>query len=116
MGVEAAVECGEIAAEGEQLVELGEDGFLRQDVSAFLTRELVEGAVVALGDTDVGVVDDAHHHVGGAVGGVEAGADVGSERAELGIGGVLPEVAGVAGRDAVAGVDLGADGVRCGVG
>ena len=76
MRVEAAVECGEIAAEGEQLVELGEDFVLREDVAALLTGEFVEGAVVALGDADVGVVDDAHDHVGGAVGGVEAGADL----------------------------------------
>ena len=34
----------------------------------------------------------------------------------LGVGGVLPEVAGVVGRDAVAGSNLGGDGVRCWVG
>ncbi len=116
MRVEAAVECGEIAAEGEQLVELREDRFVREDVAPVLTGELVEGAVVALGDADVGVVDDAHHHVGGAVGGVEAGADLGSEGAELGVGGVLPEVAGVVERDALAGVDLRGNRVGYGVG
>jgi hypothetical protein len=77
MWVEAAIECGEVAAEREQLIELREDRFLRQYVTAFLTGELVERAVVALGDADVGVVDDAHHHVGGAVYGMEAGADLG---------------------------------------
>ncbi len=37
---------------------------------------------------------------------MEAGADCGGEVAELGVGGVLPEVAGVFGCDALAGVDL----------
>ena len=39
--VEAAVEAGEIAAEGEQFVELGEDLVLREDVSAGLAGELI---------------------------------------------------------------------------
>ena len=68
VGVEAAVEGGEVAAEGEQLVELGEDLALGEDVAAVLAGESVEGAVVALGDADVGVVDDAHDHVGAGVG------------------------------------------------
>ena len=69
MRIEAAVEAGEIAAEGEEFVEFSEDRVLREDVAAVLAGEFVEGAVVALGDADVGVVDDAHHHVGGAAGG-----------------------------------------------
>ena len=116
MGVEAAVEAGEIAAEGEELVQFGEHRFVREDVAALLAGELVEGAVVALGDADVGVVDDAHHHVGGAVRGMEAGANLGGEGAEVGVGGFAPEVAGVFGRDALAGMDLCGDGVRDGVG
>ena len=116
MRVEAAIECGEVAAEREQLIELREDRFLGEDVAALLTGELVEGAVVALGDADVGVVDDAHHHVGGAVGGMEAGADLCGEVAEFGVGGVLPEVAGVGGRDALAAVDLCGNRVGDGVG
>jgi len=55
VGVEAAVEAGEVAAEGEELIELGEDLGLGEDVAAGLAGEAVEGAVVALGDADVGV-------------------------------------------------------------
>ena len=116
MRVEAAVEGGEVAAEGEEFVELGEDSSLREDVAAGLAGEFVEGAVVALGDADVGVVDDAHDHVGGAVGGVEAGADVGGECAEVGVGSVLPEVAAVFGGYALAGMDFCGNGIRDGVG
>ena len=47
---------------------------------------------------------------------MEAGADGGGESAELGVGGVLPEVAGLFGRDALAGVDLCGDRVGDGVG
>jgi hypothetical protein len=47
---------------------------------------------------------------------MEAGADGGGQCAELGVGGVLPEVAGVFGRDALAGMDFCGDGVRDGVG
>jgi len=106
MRVEAAVEGGEVAAEGEEFVELGEDLLLREDVAAGLAGEFVEGAVVALGDADVGVVDDAHDHVGAGGGGVEAGSDLGGEGAEFGVGGVLPEVEGVGGGDALTGDDL----------
>ncbi len=95
---------------------LAKTASLREDVAAVLAGEFVEGAVVALGDADVGVVDDAHHHVGGAVGGMEAGADLRGEVAEFGVGGVLPEVAGVFGRDALAGVDLCGNRVGHGVG
>jgi len=35
-----------------------EDLILRENVAALLSRQAVEGAVVALGDEDVGVVDD----------------------------------------------------------
>ena len=95
---------------------LAKTGFLGEDVAALLAGEFVEGAVVALGDADVGVVDDAHHHVGGAVGGMEAGADLCSEVAEFGVGGVLPEVAGVVGCNALAAVDLCGNRVGHGVG
>jgi hypothetical protein len=54
LGVEAAVEADEVAAESEKLVDLGEDLRLGEDVSAGLAGERVEGAVVALGDADVG--------------------------------------------------------------
>ncbi len=88
--VEAAVEAGEVAAEGEEFVELGEDLFVREDVAAVLPGEFIEGAVVALGDADVGVVDDAHQHVGAGCGGMVAGSDLGGELAEVGVGGFAP--------------------------
>ena len=72
--VEAAVERDEVAADLEQLVDLREHVLAREHVAAVLVREDVERAVVALGDADVRVVDDPHHHVGGAVGLVPAGA------------------------------------------
>ena len=81
----------------------------REDVAAILAGEFVEGAVVALGDADVGVVDDAHEHVGAGVGRVVAGADLGGEVAHVGVGGLAPEGQGVFGGDALAEVDLGAD-------
>ena len=113
MGVEAAVEAGEIAAQGEQFVELGEDLIVGEDVAAFLAGELVEGAVVALGDADVGVVDDAHQHVGAGCGRVEAGAYLGGEAADVRVAGFAPQQEGFVGRDAglsgIGGVDPGAD-------
>ena len=47
---------------------------------------------------------------------MEAGANAGGEVTEFGVGGVLPEVAGIVGRDALAGVDLCRDGIRDRVG
>jgi hypothetical protein len=47
---------------------------------------------------------------------MEPGADRSGERAELGVGGVLPEVAGVFRRDALAGLDLCGYGIRDGMG
>src|SRR6185312_2733004 len=61
MRIEAAIEGGEVAAEGEEFVEFGEDVSLRENVSTGLAGQLVKRAVVALCDADVGVVDDAHH-------------------------------------------------------
>src|ERR671930_1861106 len=50
--VEAAVERDQVAAEVDQLVDLGKDVLARQHVAAVLVRQDVEGAVVALGDGD----------------------------------------------------------------
>ena len=72
--VEAAVERHEVASDLEQLVDLREHLVAVEHVAAVLVREDVERAVVALGDADVRVVDDAHHHVRGAVRLVPAGA------------------------------------------
>ena len=79
---------------------------VRQDVAALLAGEAVEGAVVALGDADVGVVDDAHDHVGAGVGRVEAAADLGGEVAEFGVGGVVPEPEGLSRGDSLTGRNL----------
>ena len=98
--VEAAVEADEVAAEVEQLVDLGEHVLAREDVAAALVREHVEGAVVALRDADVRVVDDPHHHVGGAVGLVPAGARGPGERLQLLVVAAQPELAGLVDRDA----------------
>ena len=98
--VEAAVERDEVAADLEQLVDLREDLGAVEDVAAVLVREDVEGAVVALGDADVRVVDDAHHHVGGAIGLVPAGACRLAELAELVVARLVPETRCVLDRDA----------------
>ena len=115
MWIEAAVEGGEVAAEGEQFVELAKDLVLLHDVAALLAGEAIEGAVVALGDADVGVVDDAHDHVRAGVGCVKAAADQHGERAELGVGGVLPEPAGLVDRDAATCGELLVDAVEGGL-
>ena len=115
MRVEAAVEGGEVAAEREQLVELGEDRSLGEDVAALLAGELVEGAVVALGDADVGVVDDAHHHVGARSAGWKR-ARTWEARARRSASVACARGEGVFGRDALAGVDLCGYRVGCGVG
>jgi hypothetical protein len=107
--VEASVERCQIAPECEQLVQLGEHLFLAHHVAARLPGQLVEGAVVALRDAHVGIVDDAHHHVGAGVRGMEASADLRGKLAQFGVGGVLPEPERVLGRDALVGGDLFAD-------
>ena len=91
--VEAAVEADEVATDVEQLVDLREHLLAREHVTALLVWEDVEGAVVALGDADVRVVDDPHHHVGGAARLVIAGAGGLSERAQLLVVAAQPEVA-----------------------
>ena len=90
MRVEAAVEAGEIATEGEQFAQFGEDLFLAEDVAALLSGQLVERAVVALGHADVGVVDDPHQHIGACRGLVEARAHLGCEAAHVGVAGLAP--------------------------
>src|SRR5207245_11601431 len=62
-----------------------------EHVAAVLVRKHVEGAVVTLRDADVRVVDDPHHHVGGAVRLVPAGAHALREPLQLLVGGFLPE-------------------------
>ena len=89
--VEAAVEADEVAADLEQLVDLREHVVAVEDVAALLVREDVERAVVALGDADVRVVDDPHHHVGGAVGLVPARARPLRELLQLVVRRVVPE-------------------------
>ena len=91
--VEAAVEGDEVAADLEQVVDLREHLLAREDVAALLVREHVEGAVVALGDADVRVVDDPHHHVGGAVRLVEAATGGLRERLQLLVARVQPQLA-----------------------
>src|SRR6185437_4592904 len=98
MGVEAAVEAGQVAAERKQLIQFGEDLVAAEDVAAGLAREAVEGAVIALGDTDVGVVDDPHNEVGALIGRMEAGARGRSKLLQLGVGGVAPEAESVVSR------------------
>ena len=71
--VEAAVEADEVAADLDELVDLREDLVPREHVAAVLVRQDVEGAVVALRDADVRVVDDPHDHVGRVVGPVPPG-------------------------------------------
>ena len=72
LGVEAAVERDQVAADLEELVDLREDVAPGEDVAAVLVRQHVEGAVVALRDADVRVVHDPHHHVRRVVGLVKA--------------------------------------------
>ena len=110
VGVEAAVEAGEIAAEGEQFVELGEDLLVREDVAALLAGEFVEGAVVALGDADVGVVDDAHEHVGAGVRASGSGRGPGRRASRRSASEASRQRQRASSRgDALAGVDLAAD-------
>ena len=101
--VEAAVEPDEVAADLEQLVDLREHVAPREHVAAVLVREDVERAVVALGDADVRVVDDPHHHVGGAAGVVPAGARRLRELAQLVVRRLAPEARGLVHRDAAHG-------------
>jgi hypothetical protein len=89
--VEAAVEGDEVAAELEQLLDLREHGVPLEHVAARLVREHVEGAVVALGDAHVRVVDDPHHHVRGAVRLVPAGACRAGQLAQLLVVGLPPQ-------------------------
>ena len=81
--VEAAVERDEVAADLEELVDLREHLLPVEHVAAVLVRQDVERAVVALGDADVRVVDDAHHHVRRAIRLVPARARRAGELAEL---------------------------------
>ena len=97
--VEAAVEPDEIATDLEELVDLREHLVAIEDVAAVLPGEHVERAVVALGDADVRVVDDAHHHVGGAVGLVPLGAGGARELAQLVVARLVPEARGLVDRD-----------------
>ena len=89
--VEAAVERDEIATDLEQPVDLREHLVAIEDVAAVLAGKHVEGAVVALGDADVRVVDDPHHHVGGAVGLVPLRAGGAGEHAKLVVARLVPE-------------------------
>ena len=89
--VEAAVEADEVAADLEQLVDLREDVVAREHIAARLVRQHVEGAVVALCDAHVRVVDDPHHHVGGAVGLVELRAHALRELHQLLVRRLVPE-------------------------
>ena len=98
--VEAAVEADEVAAELEQLVDLREDLAAVEDVPALLVRQDVERAVVALGDADVRVVDDAHDHVGRLVGLVPARARPLRELLQLVVRRVMPEPRRLVGGDA----------------
>ena len=107
--VEASVEAGQVAAEGEQFVDLGEDLLLAEDVSARLAGKRVEGAVVALRHADIRRVDDPHQQIGACVGRVEARAHQRGERAHLFVRHLAPEQEGICGRDALAALDLAAD-------
>ena len=97
--VEAAVERDEVTADLEQLVDLREHLLPVEHVAAVLVRQDVERAVVALGDADVRVVDDAHHHVGRAIRLVPAGARLAGEVAELVVRRLVPEACGLVDRD-----------------
>jgi hypothetical protein len=97
--IEASVETDEVAAGLDQLVDLREHVFPGEDVAAVLVRKHVEGAVVALGDADVRVVDDPHHHVGGVIRPVPARAHCLRARYQFLVGGVQPEVARLVHRD-----------------
>ena len=105
MRVEATVESREVAAKGEQIVQLGEDIVLLHDVAALLPRQPVEGAVVALGDADVGIVDNPHDHVRAGARDVETAADLCGESPELIVRGMLPEPPRIVPRDATAALD-----------
>ena len=98
--VEAAVEADEVATDVQQLVDLVEDLLTREDVAAVLVRQDVERAVVALGDADVGVVDDPHDHVGRTVGLVVPPANLLRTLLQLLVGRVQPEVARLVDGDA----------------
>ena len=98
--VEAAVEADEVASDLEQLVDLGEDLVAVEDVATVLVRKDVEGAVVALGNADVRVIDDAHDHVRRLVGLVPARARLLRELLQLVVRRVVPELRRPLGGDA----------------
>lgn len=95
VGVEAAVEPDELAADGGHGVDPLHQLLEAEDVGALLAGELVERAVVAARHAHVRVVEDGHDHVGGAVGRVEARAGVAGELLEEGVVGLFPEGAGI---------------------
>src|ERR1039458_1154518 len=91
MGVEAAIEADQVAAHGQQFIQFGEHLVVGEDVAALLPGQLVEGAVVALGDAHVGVVDDAHYQVGAGSRIVETRPHLAGERAHVGVARLPPE-------------------------
>jgi len=107
--VEAAVEGSQISAEGEQLVQLCEDVFVAEHITAACVRKLIKGAVIALSNADVRVIDNAHYHVGAGIRGMKAAADCVGQRTKFGVGGILPEPASVGSIDPDALVDLCSD-------
>src|SRR5207248_11633031 len=98
--IEAAVEGDEVASELDQLVDFREHLLAREHVAAVLVREHVEGAVIALSNADVRVIDDPHHHVRGAVRLVPASAHLLRELLQLVVGGLVPERPRLVDRDA----------------
>jgi hypothetical protein len=109
MRIEASVERRKVAAQRQQFVKLGKDLLLREHVSSFLPGQFVEGAVVALCYADVGVVHDAHHHVGATVRGMEARPHLRGEAAHLFIRRLAPQQRRILRRDALLRIDLAAN-------
>jgi hypothetical protein len=112
--IEAPVEADEIAADLEQLVDLREHILTAQDVAALLVREDVERAIVALRHADVRVIDDPHHHVGGAARVVVARADDLRETFQPVVVCLVPQPRSVGNCNPAARLDLGGDLVHAG--
>lgn len=88
MRIEPAIECGEIAAELDQFIELGKYRITAEHITVRLAGKPIESAVVALRHTYVRVVDDPHDHVCTAARRVKARADVRSEISQDAICGI----------------------------
>src|SRR5579875_3648496 len=61
--IETAIESRKIAAEGEQLVNLCEDLITAHHIAFRMTGKTIKRTVIALRDTHVCVIDDAHDQI-----------------------------------------------------